>query len=132
MCRRIGRRTARESPISLRRAWAIQERPTPWLSPTADGGNERIIYETTHIVGDIAWSPDGERLAASINLQIFTMRADGTPRWSPDGGRIAYVTPSSFPGFQQIFVMEADGSGKRRVANIHGDVHELLGVMRNR
>ena len=101
-----------------------------------DGGNERIIYETTHIVGDIAWSPDGVRLAASINLQIFTMRADGsgvarltdhvggatTPRWSPDGGRIAYVTPSSFPGFQQIFVMEADGSGKRRVANIHGDV----------
>ena len=45
-----------------------------------------------------------------------------SPRWSPDGAQISYVAASSFPGHQQLMIMDADGSNKRRVANIRGEV----------
>ena len=102
----------------------------------ADGEDERIVYETAWTLRDLDWSPDGSWLALVMNSQIHKLRVDGselarlsdhvggasTPRWSPDGRRIAYVTPSSFAGFQQIFVMNADGTGKKQVANFRGDV----------
>ena len=102
----------------------------------ADGGDERIVYETAWALRDLDWSPGGGWLALVMNRQIYKLRLDGgaptrltdhlggatSPRWSPDGGRISYVTPSSFPGFQQIFIMNADGSAKQRIANIHGAV----------
>ncbi len=39
------------------------------------------------------------------------------PRWSPDGERIAFVryNPAGGPGAQQTYVVNADGSGERRV-----------------
>ena len=102
----------------------------------ADGEDERIVYETAWRLRDLDWSPDGRWLALVRNSHIHKLRVDGggltrlsdhvggasTPRWSPDGTRIAYVTPSSFAGFQQIFLMNADGSGKKRVANIRGNL----------
>ena len=102
----------------------------------AEGEDERIVYETAWTLRDLAWSPDGRWLALVMNSQIYKLRADGSglsrlsehvggasrPRWSPDGRRISYVAPSSFAGIQQIFAMNADGSGKQRIANIRGDV----------
>lgn len=102
----------------------------------ADGEEEVIVYETAWALRDLDWSPDGRWLALVMNMQVYKLRADGsdlsrlsdhvggasTPRWSPDGRRIAYVAPSSYAGFQQIFVMNADGSAKQRIANIRGDV----------
>lgn len=39
------------------------------------------------------------------------------PRWSPDGGRIAFVrsNPAGGPGAFQVYVVNADGSGERRL-----------------
>ena len=87
-------------------------------------------------ISDVAWSPDTDWLAVVINTQIHKLRPDGSglarltehlggassPRWSPDGEWISYFTPSSFPGQQQLYVMRADGSQKRRVTNIRGAV----------
>src|SRR5205823_2587404 len=74
-----------------------------------------------------AWSPDGGRLAYLTwpqghpsNDCISTMQRDGTdrrcladagnslPRWSPDGRQLAY-------GYDGIYVIDADGTGKRRL-----------------
>jgi Tol biopolymer transport system component len=41
------------------------------------------------------------------------------PAWSPDGERIAYGTRSGH-GYGQIYVINADGSGRRQLTNVNG------------
>lgn len=103
---------------------------------TPAGRGERAIYDTPLALTDIDWSPDGGWIAAVIGGQLYKLRPDGGdltrlshhqggisgPRWSPDSRRISYVAPSSYPGFNQLMVMDADGGNIRRVANIRGAV----------
>ena len=77
-----------------------------------------------------SWSPDGERIAYVRNSapehSIFVMDADGSnveglalgdeAVWSPDGTKIAYLGQIPF-GDRDIFVMNADGSGKISLSN---------------
>jgi WD40 repeat protein len=101
------------------------------------GRKESAAYETRRQISDVAWSPTGEWLALVVDGQVYRMHPFGgavltrltdhlggatSPRWSPDGAQISYVAPSTFRGQNQLFVMKADGSSKRRVANIHGDL----------
>jgi WD40-like Beta Propeller Repeat len=71
-----------------------------------------------------AWSPDGRQLAfqrsvGTADPDVYVMGADGTsqlqiatdgraPAWSPDGRQIVALTR-----FGHVFVMNADGSGRR-------------------
>ena len=90
------------------------------------------------------WSPDGSRLAycshsGDGNWAVWTMRRDGSDRrqlthptltppagangdspfdWSPDGKRILYS--SVVHGDHELFVMNADGSDKRRLTSWRG------------
>jgi len=87
-------------------------------------------------IRSLAWSPDGKKLAYWMRGQIWVMNADGThnvalvgtpvapldgyptmdpesPTWSPDGRQIAYTDGSER---RALWVMNADGSGKHRVA----------------
>ena len=103
---------------------------------SSDGHGEQVIYDTSPTLTDIAWSPDGQWIAAVIGGQLYKLRPDGDdltrlshhqggisgPRWSPDSRQISYVAPSSYPDFNQLLVMDADGSNIRRVANIRGEV----------
>lgn len=102
----------------------------------ASGANEYSVYETKMRISDLDWSPDGRWLALEMNRMIYKLRPDGSdltllsshqagassPRWSPDGERVSFVAPSSFMGFHQLIVMDADGRNIRQVANIRGDV----------
>jgi TolB protein len=40
---------------------------------------------------------------------------DWSPTWSPDGTRIAWARSRSLFGFDDLFVMNADGSGVTRL-----------------
>lgn len=83
-----------------------------------------------------SWSPDGTRLAVGFgigeNCGIYLMSPDGNrskeltegttvdfrPAWSPDGRTLAYVAhakPDADARDSGVFVIGADGSGKRRV-----------------
>ncbi|MDQ1558365.1 MAG: hypothetical protein QOD32_1425 [Pyrinomonadaceae bacterium] len=93
-------------------------------------------------VYDPAWSPDGTKLVFVGTLAggvsgLYVVNADGSggearqilegstevadPAWSPDGSRIAYTAREPFFNPEDsvsfyVFVINADGSGKTRVA----------------
>ena len=90
------------------------------------------------------WSPDSSKLMycshpGDGNWAVWTMDANGTDRrqltfptlippagahgdapgaWSPDGKQIAYS--SEVHGNREVFLMNADGSGRRRLTHFRG------------
>jgi TolB protein len=96
--------------------------------------------KTTKVVdngGLPTWSPDGKRIAfACLNgvfQEICVMNSDGTgvnrltnhsardllPLWSPDGKQIAFAsTRGNDVSNWQIYVINADGTGQKRLATI--------------
>jgi Tol biopolymer transport system component len=89
----------------------------------ADGSDVRVVIdqEFGH-VNDLAWSPDGSRLAfhGPYGGGIWTVGVDGSgltkvsqlgaaPRWSPTGRQLAFESAGG------IWVINADGSGLRQV-----------------
>jgi dipeptidyl aminopeptidase/acylaminoacyl peptidase len=97
---------------------------------TFPGTNGLIAFSQGDLVGPIG----NEGGDLSIHSQVFTIRADGTglrqlthvaanqgagsPDFSPDGRNIAYETNRS--GAFHVWVMNADGSGKRQLTNADG------------
>jgi Tol biopolymer transport system component len=99
----------------------------------ADGSGNRALAKS--VPQGASWSPDGKRLAVSTGGGISLVKADGSgttglvdtgsePAWSPDGSRIVYqVGTSRGDGCaasannqnSELWVMNADGSGKRQL-----------------
>lgn len=97
--------------------------------------SEKLVRLTNDVWDDSfpSWSPDGERIAFMSgrdgDLEIWTMRADGTqasqitdnrvsdsnPVWSPDGTQILFT--SERDGSVDVYVMNADGSNQVNLTN---------------
>src|ERR687886_742779 len=102
----------------------------------ADGTGLRRLVRLRSYAFEPAWSPDGSRIAyvaspdGRRDYRIWVMRADGThrrrlsrtfdwlPSWSPGGRRIPVT--SARDRFPAIYVMNADGSGQRRLLGTVG------------
>jgi TolB protein len=88
--------------------------------------DERVLEESS----SAEWSPSGKAIAFSaaheFGFDIWLTDAEAgkrwkltstlyedayNPRWSPDGTRIAFATAEA------IYVMRADGSGRRRLVS---------------
>jgi len=124
------------SPDGARIAFMqLSESDLKWSLSVMDADGTNSVRVTAVNLGLDAlrptWSPDGERLAFAGTikpfqgkLHIFVVAVDGSgrrqltrgsgeyePAWSPDGTRIAYFAKDA------VWVMNADGSGSRRVAS---------------
>jgi len=109
---------------------------------TADGNGQRRL---TRGAGPV-WSPDGRKIAFTSkrdgNSEVFVMNADGSgqrnltrspryeggPAWSPDGRKLAFVGGSrscmagaACAGNTDVYVINADGSGQRRLTRAPRD-----------
>jgi TolB protein len=98
----------------------------------ANGTNPQPLTTDSANHSDPAWSPDGERIAfrhtqTGHDGEIYVMDADGgnpvnlttsaademEPAWSPDGRSIVYTRVVDTNSLADIWVMNADGTGKR-------------------
>jgi Tol biopolymer transport system component len=125
----------------------IEGAPTDLYVIRPDGTGLRRLTRTRAAVGDPACSPSGERVAfvrdiasrRAVRAAIYTVDPrrgglrrlttgrflDVSPTWSPDGARIAFarITYTETELRSELFVMNADGSGQTKLADVvSGDV----------
>ena len=105
-----------------------------FLAIYAMDANGKGLVKLTNLEGTPehpTWSPDGRRIAFSLDGEIYAINADGTglvnltnfkstddsePSWSPDGRRIVFVSyDGNREGNSDIYVMNADGSEPARL-----------------
>ena len=121
--------------------------PRLWVV-NADGSGERKLPHIARSEDTTPdWSPDGSKIAflrCAVKCEVWTVRGDGTgakrigpnclrragdacfdrgpPAWSPDGKRLAFGQGSALRNDRvkdpEIYVMNADGSGVRRVTSM--------------
>jgi hypothetical protein len=107
-----------------------------------DGSGLAQLSSDHESIADLAWSPDGTRLAVVASQgstgaangypQIYVMNADGSdltqltrdpssqyldPAWSPDGTRIVFARWSDDGTSSGLYLIGADGNGETRVTD---------------
>ncbi len=102
--------------VSPRGDWvAYTKAGQVWVSPVVGAGEGKPLFKARGGAAELAWSPDGSRLAFTSNrgdhafIGVYdlgtkllrwigaTADRDGAPAWSPDGRRLAFIRiPAGF------------------------------------
>ena len=105
---------------------------------SASGNSLTRITNNAIYDGMPSWSPNGTKIAyiSYVNSQyrVWVMNTDGTgavqlsqepysahPSWSKDGSQIGYDADGDKDGWQELWVMNSDGSNRREVVNPYPD-----------
>ncbi|MCO6434501.1 DPP IV N-terminal domain-containing protein, partial [Nitrosomonas nitrosa] len=103
----------------------------------ADGSAQTRLTTDGEFDGTPAWSPDGTKIAfvsrRTGGYRIYTMNANGSgltqissqpysfnPTWSPDGTKIAFDADNDGDGWQDLWVMNNDGSSQQKLYDPYG------------
>jgi len=137
------------SPDSTRFAFTTAEFPGDTLLHTARAdGSDVVAIESTPVLADVLWSPDGRhvayRMSSTTWFGAYELRcalANGTDRWtvsgggnvalgikwSPDGARLLYRADEESPDVIALYSVAPDGSGRRRLSGDLDPGGEVLG-----
>jgi len=74
-----------------------------------------VYYKNIHTI-----SPDGTKDADLTGCDDWNICFADSPKWSPDGRKIAFQLVPGKTGDYNIYVMNADGSGKKRLTTGYG------------
>jgi Tol biopolymer transport system component len=115
--------------------------PADLWSIGVDGHNQRRLTRTAAGEHGPKWSPDGRSIAFWQRGEIYRMSLDGTGRmpltndvtlqvghavvWSPDSRKLAFE--SGWPT-SSIYLVNADGTGQRRLTSPPKPLHDELGA----
>ncbi|WP_137940260.1 PD40 domain-containing protein [Chitinivorax sp. B] len=117
-----------------------------WIA-NIDGSNlikvKNMPFQSTNSNSQPAWSPNGNAIAfvsrnSDSDSGIYLIQPDGklilnglplserdskNPSWSPDGKKIVYSSSDTGKAGRDIWIMNADGTGKTKViATSHQDI----------
>ncbi|MCB0234428.1 MAG: PD40 domain-containing protein, partial [Anaerolineae bacterium] len=104
-----------------------------------NGSGQTRLTNSPGYDGTPSYSPDGSKIAFVSNrngpYRIMVMNADGSgqqvlsnqqnafdPVWSPDGRQIAYDADYDGDNWEELWLMNADGSNQHMIYNPSGDV----------
>jgi TolB protein len=135
-----GARRPAWSPDSKLIAFQSCGSPEQIFTANADGSGVRQLTQLAGSCTGPAWSPEGKCVLFASFVdevhKVFTVDIGGKPRcltkgksddsqpcWSPDGSRIAFI--SSANDKSDICVMNADGSGLKKIVTLDGEVQSL-------
>jgi dipeptidyl aminopeptidase/acylaminoacyl peptidase len=125
----------------------IKDKPASWRPEPARLASDKMTPEVLWSfgrIGGVSLSPDGRNVVFGITYynisenrgyrDLYIQAAAGGPyreltrtavnengeSWRPDGGKIAYLSRES--GSMQIWEINPDGSGARRISDVEGDI----------
>lgn len=95
----------------------------------SDGTGARRLTENSVPNISPAWSADGKIIAFVMDENVYRMNKDGLerqklavrgsfPEWSPDGRHIIFTVQTTMKNYE-LFIMDADGANKKRLAQGH-------------
>jgi dipeptidyl aminopeptidase/acylaminoacyl peptidase len=112
-----------------------------WIQPVAGGPARQLTFFTDQSVRQVAWAPDGARLAFNADThgdekaQVYLISADGgepvkisdvADAWyvlanspfSPDGRYLVYYTTDRDPAVEDVILYDLAGGPARRIVGV--------------
>ncbi len=124
----------------------LTSRGTSLVVRPAGGGAARTLVRASDSVDQLAWSPDGARLAVVLNATrletidvasgaVHTIARGGQVQgvsFSPDSTRVVYATTRSTRLYVpvNVYVAQADGSGAHAITHDGRSLYPLWGPAR--
>lgn len=125
--------------------------PNIWLQPVRGGSARQLTRFDDHAVRQMAWAPDGRRLAFTADhhgdeqyrVHLLDTEGDGTPTpvtdgeaqhvlarvpFSPDGARLLYAVNDRDPAVQDLVVHDLRSGERRRFVPPDGVAFEPVAI----
>jgi len=102
--------------LGTRKTWFISRRTGLNYAPAWNPNNQRIVLTLGMDSNNEIYSMDRSGKTPTLQRLTHSAAIDTSPCWNPAGNMIAYNSDDS--GTPQIYIMNADGTGKRRLTRM--------------